>query len=651
MNPPGTTYGPQAGLWIDLPVGVRAKATGARTDSPVRIGGPSPEIFAVASDPAGALLLDVETTGLSRYYDSITLVGWEHRGHYHAHVAGDDPGPLRRALREASALVTFNGKLFDVPFLRQEFPELEMPPVHVDLRFAARRLGLTGGQKAIETELAAATRDGVDGDGAAAVILWHRYLAGDVSALRDLIAYNRADVRGMAVILDHLITSWGLRSSLFSESISFASRFKGSVGVAENGAELPLPARLGRQAQTYGGLFEGGPSVAEIIVGIDLTGSQTKPSGVATLIGATATTKTLASDDEIVEYVVAAKADLVSIDSPLSLPRGRASPFDDDPTRAEFGIMRSCERELKRRGINVYPSLLPSMQKLTARGIALAERIRRLGIPVIESYPGAAQDILGIPRKGAGPEWLVAGLAAFGLKGKPLTEKVTHDELDAITSALVGTFFLAGRFEALTGCGENALIVPLLNPGKRPLVVGVSGRIAAGKTTLARELEALGFSYTRFSQVVDDEIRAGGRVPDRISRQEAGMRLHETMGQRWLCERVLERVGDASLVVVDGLRWIEDATFFHERLGPDFVHVHVDAALETRHARFEGDGTGRTLAEADAQPVENEIEALGDLASIRIVNESGVGEFRQAIRTVVGHVLGTGAQGCQSQSS
>ena len=106
--------------------------------------------------------------------------------------------------------------------------------------------------------------------------------------------------------------------------------------------------------------------------------------------------------------------------------------------------MRACERTLKRRGINVYPCLLPSMQRLTERGIRLAARLRNLGTPVIQSYPGAAQDILGIPRKGAGEQWLKLGLLNLGFRGEDATKPVRHDELDAITSALVGSFFLAG---------------------------------------------------------------------------------------------------------------------------------------------------------------------------------------------------------------
>jgi uncharacterized protein YprB with RNaseH-like and TPR domain len=61
------------------------------------------------------LFLDAETTGLSRYYDELTLVGGVLDGVYRVQIAGDDPEPLLSALRTASALVTFNGTLNHVP--------------------------------------------------------------------------------------------------------------------------------------------------------------------------------------------------------------------------------------------------------------------------------------------------------------------------------------------------------------------------------------------------------------------------------------------------------------------------------------------------------------------------------------------------------
>ncbi len=177
------------------------------------------------------------------------------------------------------------------------------------------------------------------------------------------------------------------------------------------------------------------------VIGIDLTGSEKRASGVATLYdGGRVMTTRLKTDAEIISYVLDVKPDLVSIDSPLSLP--------EDPTK----IYRECELTLKRRGIGVYWCLLPSMEKLTRRGIGLAGLLRSYGHQVIESYPGAAQDILGIPRKSKGIQLLAEALAEYGIKGDLA---VSHDELDAITSAIVGQLYLGGKYEAL-GC----LILP-----------------------------------------------------------------------------------------------------------------------------------------------------------------------------------------------
>ena len=177
------------------------------------------------------------------------------------------------------------------------------------------------------------------------------------------------------------------------------------------------------------------------VIGIDLTGAEKRASGIAALWeNGQVQTLRLKTNQEIITEVLAAKPDLVSIDSPLSLP--------EDPTK----IYRECELTLKRRGIGVYWCLLPSMEKLTRRGIGLAGLLRSCGLQVIESYPGAAQDILGIPRKSKGIQLLAEGLREYGIKGNLA---VSHDELDAITSAIVGQLYLEGKYEAL-GC----LIIP-----------------------------------------------------------------------------------------------------------------------------------------------------------------------------------------------
>lgn len=111
----------------------------------------------------------------------------------------------------------------------------------------------------------------------------------------------------------------------------------------------------------------------------------------------------------------------------------------------------------------MFPCLLPSMQKLTERGIRLAKEFRERGFRVIESYPGAAQDIMRIPRKRSSVHELAQGLAAFGIKGPFTSVPCSHDELDAITSAVVGDFYLAGMYEPLGDQREECLIVPKLD--------------------------------------------------------------------------------------------------------------------------------------------------------------------------------------------
>ncbi len=415
-------------------------------------------------DPRGVLFLDIETTGLSRYYDYLTLIGFAIGGEYKVVLAGEDPQPFLDAVARAHSVVTFNGSGFDLPFLEDVLGQVRWPKHHVDLRYVCRANDWTGGQKEIEKLLGIECRAGFEGvDGAAAVVLWHRYMRGDRAALAELIDYNCADVQAMGLILERIAQDAAGDMFLRPDALRRLCRrdFR-RIGVASRGAILPPPPTHLRKVVHFRDLFQSTPAEAATIVGLDLTGSAERRSGFCVMRGPEAETMTLGDDESILSAVLAARPDLVSIDSPLCLPVGRTRVTDDDPTRDEAGIMRVSERILKRRGINVYPCLLPSMQKLTDRGIRLAQAIRDCGIPVIECYPGAAQDIMGIPRKGAGEEWLKLGLSDFGVTGRFKSEKLTHDELDAITCCLVGSFHLAGLTEALGGEGEEPMMVPVL---------------------------------------------------------------------------------------------------------------------------------------------------------------------------------------------
>ena len=569
--------------------------------------------------PERVVFLDVETTGLSHYYDEITIVGWSVGGRSYTLIKGDDPSELIRSLNSAFAIVTFNGIRFDQRFLKQEFPEIRIPSVHIDLMYLCRRVGLTGGQKSIENELVLNFRETLkDVDGFAAVLLWHEYLRGSTASLEKLIRYNRADIAAMGAILDVTLGKLKYEHGLFSSHVNFVD-----WSAPPNWQTPPQdlkPASLDlTKAMRFNDVFSSSLAREARIVGIDLTGSEARPTGWSFLDGSVAHTKTISTDDDLIRETIDAKPDLVSIDSPLCLPFGRTKVEDDDPNREEFGIMRQCERELKRRGVNVYPSLLPSMQKLTARGIRLAQIFRKMGIPVIESYPGAAQDIMRIPRKGAGVEWLKIGLSDFGISGTYLFEKVTHDELDAITSALVGTFHLAGLSEELGTDHEPPLIIPDTTAKQRPRVIGVSGPLAAGKTTIAEILKDKGYAYTRFSLVIDEILDERGLERNRSNRQLVGTELNSSGRQRELAERTLRRVRGAERIVVDGLRFPEDHAFLVESFGSNYTHLFVSAEASVRRQRYTrrlGKSASKGGGEFDAASRSAVEERVGDLSEL-----------------------------------
>jgi predicted nuclease with RNAse H fold len=197
-----------------------------------------------------------------------------------------------------------------------------------------------------------------------------------------------------------------------------------------------------------------GKKRASLVVGIDLAGSPLRNTGICALRGMTITSiDTLHTDHEILSFVERIRPDLIAIDAPLSLPPGRKSL---EERNAEH--FRPSDRELMKRGIRFFPITLGPMRMLTARGIKLKKMLIRRGYAVIEIYPGAAQDIFGVPRKQQGLTKLRRGLERLGLKG--LKADLNGDELDAATGALVGRLYLNGKAEVLGDVKTGAIIVP-----------------------------------------------------------------------------------------------------------------------------------------------------------------------------------------------
>ncbi|GHT08836.1 hypothetical protein FACS1894139_18890 [Planctomycetales bacterium] len=298
--------------------------------------------------------------------------------------------------------------------------------------------------------------------------------------------------------------------------------------------------------------------------------------------------------------------------------------------------MRDCEITLKRFGIGVYPCLIDSMVNLTMRGMKLATRLRELGYNVIESYPGVAQDLLHIPRKRKGLELLLNGMKNFGIDG--IRDDVTHDEADAITSALVGYFYLDNKYVGMGNEKEDYLIVPKLATDLfgKGIVIGLVGHIAAGKTTIAEYLRFKhGFTSMRFSKLIAEQYD----VSNRDDLQRIGLEIaNDTVKQKKLSDFMIQKMNDGENYVIDGIRQIVDCENLTTTLGNRFILLCVEApfvARANRYNKLNPNTSKEEFAKIDSHMVEKSIDAIATKSNYKVINGKSYKELMSKLDSLL----------------
>jgi uncharacterized protein len=147
--------------------------------------------------------LDIETTGLDKHRDDITTIAVYDGKKSEVFIRGQNMDDFSNAIKKYDMIVSFNGRCFDIPFLKNKFPKINLDKFHCDLRFGMKELGYAGGLKKIEKEIGICRDDDLDGvDGFEAVRLWYKYKKGDQAALDKLVKYNIADVENLKVMME-----------------------------------------------------------------------------------------------------------------------------------------------------------------------------------------------------------------------------------------------------------------------------------------------------------------------------------------------------------------------------------------------------------------------------------------------------------------
>ncbi|MEW6722256.1 MAG: ribonuclease H-like domain-containing protein [Candidatus Micrarchaeota archaeon] len=158
--------------------------------------------------------LDIETTGLAPETDYVTVIGVFDGEKAHSFVHGQNLDEFAPFLKRFDAVVTFNGSMFDLPFIRKKMKGTWLPPLHIDLRFVLQSIGVRGGLKKIEEKFGYEREDDLKGmTGYDAVKLWQAYVKrNDKDALDKLVRYNSADISNLKKLMEWAYNEKRLRT-------------------------------------------------------------------------------------------------------------------------------------------------------------------------------------------------------------------------------------------------------------------------------------------------------------------------------------------------------------------------------------------------------------------------------------------------------
>jgi len=209
-----------------------------------------------------------------------------------------------------------------------------------------------------------------------------------------------------------------------------------------------------------------------VILGVNLRGSQTRPSAVVALDHQpqVAYMDSFGVDAELLQMVLERRPSLIAIGAPLALPAGlccletSCSCKFANPQRKG----RQLELELSRMGISCFFTNKGSIiRNLIYRGIELRAKLTELGFNVIEVYPHATKVILfgdSIPPKNS------AGSLAFMrerlpamIKGlDPQIHNLDRNACDAVLNAYTGLLHSQDATDMLGSPEEGMVVLPKL---------------------------------------------------------------------------------------------------------------------------------------------------------------------------------------------
>lgn len=181
------------------------------------------------------------------------------------------------------------------------------------------------------------------------------------------------------------------------------------------------------------------------------------------------------------------------------------------------------------------------------------------------------------------------------------------------------------------------------------MILGLTGRNAAGKGEAANFFKQKGFYCFSLSDVIRDKLTEQNQQITRENLIQMGRQLRQTFGNGYLSEQIVKRLDPDKNYVVDSIRHPDEVSVL--RMRPNFYLLSISASPETRFERIrkrerESDPTALeefiALEKAEASRSSEEGQDLNGteaLADFVISNDNGIDEFRSRLNELLKKIL------------
>lgn len=178
-------------------------------------------------------------------------------------------------------------------------------------------------------------------------------------------------------------------------------------------------------------------------------------------------------------------------------------------------------------------------------------------------------------------------------------------------------------------------------------VVATVGMPGSGKGEFADVADDLGYPVVRMGDVIREEADRRGVEASDANLGAIATELREAHGDDVIARRCVDVVEDrgADVVVIDGIRGIDEVATFREAFGDDLVLVAVEAPFETRLDRLDDRGRSDDVASEEALHQRDErergygMDEAIEAADTLITNDGSLGAFRARSRELLRELI------------